>query len=92
MRQAWRRGRGPFRRADAPSAKRLNKRCGFLPRQGHRPLTRRHRHLGADRASLWQEIGQTCRNESLIGTVFEGIREEEVMVGPYRGIHPSIAG
>lgn len=37
-------------------------------------------------------IGQTCRNESLIGTVFEGIREEEVMVGPYRGIHPSIAG
>ncbi|MBD9529981.1 proline racemase family protein [Paracoccus sp. PAR01] len=37
-------------------------------------------------------IGQTCRNESLIGTVFEGIREVEVTVGPYRGIHPSITG
>ena len=67
----------------------------ILRRQGHRQLTRRHRHLSADRASLGQgsvRIGQTCRNESLIGTVFEGIREEEVMVGPYRGIHPSITG
>ncbi|SMO84803.1 4-hydroxyproline epimerase [Paracoccus laeviglucosivorans] len=38
------------------------------------------------------KIGQTFRNESLIGTIFEGICEEEVMVGPYRGIRSSIGG
>ncbi len=38
------------------------------------------------------KIGQTFRNESLIGTIFEGVCEEQVMVGPYKGIRPSISG
>lgn len=45
-------------------------------------------HFGKGRL----EIGQAFRNESLIGTIFEGICEAEVMVGPYRGIRPSIGG
>lgn len=34
--------------------------------------------------------GAACRNESLIGTVFDGRVEEEVRIGPHAGIRPSI--
>lgn len=37
-------------------------------------------------------IGETFRQESLIGTVFEGRIEEEIDVGPFRGIKPSVGG
>lgn len=35
-------------------------------------------------------VGGRYRNESLIGTVFNGRVEEEVMVGAYQGIRPSL--
>lgn len=38
------------------------------------------------------DVGQTFRNQSLIGTVFEGRVEEKAKVGPYQGILPSIGG
>lgn len=38
------------------------------------------------------KVGGTFRQESLIGTVFEGRVEEEVQIGPYRGIRPSVSG
>jgi 4-hydroxyproline epimerase len=37
-------------------------------------------------------VGDTFRQESLIGTVFEGRIEEETDVGPFRGIKPSVRG
>lgn len=37
-------------------------------------------------------IGQTFRNKSLIGTIFEGVVEDGVRVGHYAGIRPSIGG
>ncbi len=37
-------------------------------------------------------IGQSFRNKSLIGTVFEGRAEQAVTVGPHAGILPSIGG
>ncbi|MDS9469839.1 4-hydroxyproline epimerase [Paracoccus sp. MBLB3053] len=37
-------------------------------------------------------LGANFRNKSLIGTVFEGKVEREVMVGPYPGILPGISG
>lgn len=37
-------------------------------------------------------IGDTYRNESLIGTIFEGKVEASVKVGMYEGITPSIGG
>jgi proline racemase len=36
--------------------------------------------------------GQTYRQQSLIGTVFEGRIERETMVGSFRGISPSVRG
>ncbi|MBX5087126.1 4-hydroxyproline epimerase [Rhizobium lentis] len=36
--------------------------------------------------------GETFRQESLIGTVFEGRIEAEVDVGPFHGIKPSVGG
>ncbi len=38
------------------------------------------------------KLGASFRQESLIGTVFEGRIEEEIDVGPFRGIKPSVAG
>lgn len=38
------------------------------------------------------KLGACFRQESLIGTVFEGRIEEEIDVGPFRGIKPSVAG
>ncbi|MEP7457248.1 4-hydroxyproline epimerase [Phyllobacterium sp. SB3] len=38
------------------------------------------------------KVGSTFRQESLIGTVFEGRIEEETDVGPFRGIKPSVGG
>ncbi|MEB2846327.1 4-hydroxyproline epimerase [Rhizobiales bacterium RZME27] len=38
------------------------------------------------------KTGQSFRNKSLIGTVFEGRVEAETQVGPFRGILPSIGG
>lgn len=38
------------------------------------------------------KIGETFRNQSLIGTVFEGKVEMETRVGSFRGILPSIGG
>jgi 4-hydroxyproline epimerase len=38
------------------------------------------------------KVGSTFRQESLIGTVFEGRIEEETNVGPFRGIKPSVGG
>ncbi|MBP1862234.1 4-hydroxyproline epimerase [Rhizobium herbae] len=37
-------------------------------------------------------VGETFRQESLIGTVFEGRIEEEIDVGLFRGIEPSVGG
>ncbi|CAN7168783.1 4-hydroxyproline epimerase [Pararhizobium sp. LjRoot238] len=37
-------------------------------------------------------VGETFRQESLIGTVFEGRIEEGIDVGPFRGIKPSVGG
>ncbi len=37
-------------------------------------------------------VGETFRQESLIGTVFQGRIEEELDVGPVRGIKPSVGG
>lgn len=37
-------------------------------------------------------IGKIFRQESLIGTVFEGRLEEQVEVGPFRGVRPSVSG
>ncbi|MCO6055266.1 4-hydroxyproline epimerase [Pseudomonas sp. MOB-449] len=37
-------------------------------------------------------VGETFRNESLIGTVYQGRVEATTMVGPYQGILPSVAG
>jgi 4-hydroxyproline epimerase len=37
-------------------------------------------------------VGETFRQESLIGTVFEGRIEEGTDVGPFRGIKPSVGG
>lgn len=36
--------------------------------------------------------GDTFRQQSLIGTVFEGRVEAETMVGPFKGIKPSVGG
>ncbi|MCY1308200.1 4-hydroxyproline 2-epimerase 2 [compost metagenome] len=36
--------------------------------------------------------GDTFRNESLIGTVYQGRVEATTEVGPYQGILPSVAG
>jgi len=38
------------------------------------------------------KVGDTFRQESLIGTVFEGCIEGEADVGPFRGIRPSVCG
>ncbi len=38
------------------------------------------------------KVGASFRQESLIGTVFEGRIEEEINVGPFRGIRPSVNG
>ncbi len=38
------------------------------------------------------KVGEAFRQESLIGTVFEGRIEEEIKVGPFRGIKPSVSG
>jgi len=38
------------------------------------------------------KVGDTFRNESLIGTIFEGKVESAVKVGPFDGIRPSICG
>ncbi|MFS0827309.1 4-hydroxyproline epimerase [Pseudomonas phoenicis] len=38
------------------------------------------------------KVGDTYRNESLIGTVFEGRVEAAQQIGPYAGIRPSIGG
>lgn len=35
-------------------------------------------------------VGDRYRNESLIGTVFDGLVEEEVAIGPFAGIRPSL--
>ena len=35
-------------------------------------------------------VGDRYRNESLIGTVFDGLVEEEVEIGPFAGIRPSL--
>lgn len=45
-------------------------------------------HFGTGRL----KVGDSFRNESPIGTVFEGRIEQELPVGPYRGILPSIGG
>ncbi|MNG07656.1 4-hydroxyproline epimerase [compost metagenome] len=37
-------------------------------------------------------VGETFRNESLIGTIFEGKVESAERVGPFDGIRPSIGG
>ncbi|WP_107328168.1 4-hydroxyproline epimerase, partial [Agrobacterium pusense] len=37
-------------------------------------------------------VGESFRQESLIGTVFEGRIEEETDVGPFHGIKPSVEG
>ena len=37
-------------------------------------------------------VGETFRQESLIGTVFEGRVEAEVAVGEFKGIKPSVSG
>ncbi|MNL61753.1 4-hydroxyproline epimerase [compost metagenome] len=37
-------------------------------------------------------VGDTFRNESLIGTIFEGKVEASVKVGTFDGIRPSIGG
>ncbi len=37
-------------------------------------------------------VGETFRQESLIGTVFEGGVESETAVGPFKGIKPSVSG
>jgi len=38
------------------------------------------------------KVGDTYRNESLIGTIFEGKVEAAVKVGTFDGIRPSIGG
>ncbi|PWJ87737.1 proline racemase [Mesorhizobium loti] len=38
------------------------------------------------------KVGDTFRQESLIGTVFEGRIEAEADVGPFKGIKPSVGG
>ncbi|RWG25663.1 proline racemase family protein, partial [Mesorhizobium sp.] len=38
------------------------------------------------------KVGDSFRQESLIGTVFEGRVEAEVDVGPFKGIRPSVGG
>ncbi|MVA19300.1 4-hydroxyproline epimerase [Agrobacterium vitis] len=38
------------------------------------------------------KVGETFRQESIIGTVFEGRVEEDVMVGSFKGIKPSVGG
>lgn len=38
------------------------------------------------------EVGEIYRNESLIGTIFEGKVEAAVDVGDFKGIYPSVAG
>lgn len=38
------------------------------------------------------KVGERYRNESLIGTIYQGMVESEVDIGPYRGINPSVAG
>jgi proline racemase len=38
------------------------------------------------------KVGDTYRNESLIGTIFEGKVEASVKVGAFEGIRPSIGG
>lgn len=38
------------------------------------------------------KAGETFRQESLIGTIFEGKVEEETTVGSFSGIRPSIGG
>jgi proline racemase len=38
------------------------------------------------------KVGDTFRNQSLIGTIFEGKVEASVNVGPFEGIRPSIGG
>ncbi|RFB79743.1 4-hydroxyproline epimerase [Methylovirgula sp. 4M-Z18] len=38
------------------------------------------------------KLGDTFRNESLIGTVFEGRVEATAKIGPFDGIAPSVAG
>lgn len=45
-------------------------------------------HFGKGRL----KVGDSFRNESPIGTVFEGRIEQEVAVGPFRGILPSVRG
>ena len=37
-------------------------------------------------------VGDTFRNESLIGTIFEGKVESAIKVGTFDGIRPSICG
>ncbi|URK86255.1 4-hydroxyproline epimerase (plasmid) [Rhizobium sp. RCAM05350] len=38
------------------------------------------------------KVGESFRQESIIGTVFEGRVEEEIDIGPFRGIKPSVGG
>ena len=38
------------------------------------------------------KVGDTFRQESLIGTVFEGRVEAEADIGPFKGIKPSVSG
>ncbi|GES46471.1 hydroxyproline-2-epimerase [Rhizobium dioscoreae] len=38
------------------------------------------------------KVGDSFRQESLIGTIFEGCIESEVEVGDFRGIRPSVSG
>lgn len=38
------------------------------------------------------KVGDALRNESLIGTIFEGKVEAEAKIRPYDGILPSIGG
>lgn len=38
------------------------------------------------------KVGEAFRQESLIGTVFEGRIEEEINVGSFKGIRPSVGG
>lgn len=38
------------------------------------------------------KTGDTFRQESLIGTIFEGRIEQETEIGSFRGIVPSVSG